>query len=136
MGFRGDPKDVHRWLLYPVTNCQVIYNPGPSQTSWHYPPWARPLQIVVSTYPLAFHPSSPKPTFLFPFHLKNLHVSWSAWVAQLVKHPTSAQVTISRFVSLSPTSDTVSEKLRACFGFCVSLSLPLPCSRSLYLKNK
>ena len=30
-----------------------------------------------------------------------------AWVAQLVEQPTSARVTISRFVSSSPTSDSV-----------------------------
>ena len=30
-----------------------------------------------------------------------------AWVAQLVKHPTLAQVMISQFVSLSPTSGSV-----------------------------
>ena len=30
-----------------------------------------------------------------------------AWVAQLVKHPTSAWVTISQFVNSSPTSSSV-----------------------------
>ena len=30
-----------------------------------------------------------------------------AWEAQLVKHPTSAQVMISQFVSLSPASGSV-----------------------------
>ena len=29
---------------------------------------------------------------------------WGAWVAQLIEHLTSAQVMISRFVSLSPIS--------------------------------
>ena len=33
--------------------------------------------------------------------------SWGAWVAQSVKCPSSAQVTISRFVGASPTSDSV-----------------------------
>ena len=32
---------------------------------------------------------------------------WGTWVAQLVKHPTSAQVRISRFVSSSPVSGSV-----------------------------
>ena len=70
--------------------------------------------------------------------LKN-YAMRGAWVAQPVKHPTSAQVMISRSASLSSTSGSV---LRAqsldCFGFCVSLSLTLPCSCSvsLCLKNK
>ena len=33
--------------------------------------------------------------------------SWGAWVAQSVERPTSAQVTISRFVGSSPTSGSV-----------------------------
>ena len=33
--------------------------------------------------------------------------SWGAWVAQLVKHPTLAQVMMSRSVSLSPVSGSV-----------------------------
>ena len=33
--------------------------------------------------------------------------SWGAWVAQSVKHQTSAQVMISQFVSSSPTSGSV-----------------------------
>ena len=32
---------------------------------------------------------------------------WGTWVAQLVKHPTLAQVMISRFVSLSPALSSV-----------------------------
>ena len=32
---------------------------------------------------------------------------WGAWVAQSVKRPTSAQITILLFVSLSPTSGSV-----------------------------
>ena len=32
---------------------------------------------------------------------------WSAWVAQSVKHPTSAQVMISRFVGSSPPLSSV-----------------------------
>ena len=32
---------------------------------------------------------------------------WGTWVAQSVKHPTSAQVMISRFVSLNPASGSV-----------------------------
>ena len=68
-------------------------------------------------------------------------VSWGAWVAQLVKHPTSAQVVISQFMGLSPesgsvlmaqslelTSDSVSPSLSA-------PPLPIPC-QSLSLKNK
>ena len=62
---------------------------------------------------------------------------WGAWVAQSVKRPTSAQVTISRSVSsspasgsglmaqsLQPVSDSVSPSLSALppFMLCLSLS--------------
>ena len=33
--------------------------------------------------------------------------NWGVWVAQLVKHPTLAQVMISRFMSSSPVSGSV-----------------------------
>ena len=66
--------------------------------------------------------------------------SWGAWVAQLVKHPTSAQVMILRFVGSSPVSGSaltawsllliVSPYLSAPALFSLSLSL------SLSLKNK
>ena len=60
-------------------------------------------------------------------------VDWGAWVAQSVKHPTSAQVMISWFCGLELhiwlCAD--SSKHRACFGFCLPLSLPLPCLFSL-----
>ena len=64
-------------------------------------------------------------------------VCWGAWVAQSVEHPTSAQVTISRSVSssptsgsglmaqsLEPTSDSASPSLSAPppFMLCLSLS--------------
>ena len=42
------------------------------------------------------------------------------WVAQAVERPTSAQVTVSRFVSSSPASGSVltnSLEPGACFGF-------------------
>ena len=68
-----------------------------------------------------------------------------AWVAQSVRHPTSTQVTISWFVSSSPTSgsvltarslepasDSVSPSLSAPPPLVLSLSLSL----SLSLKNK
>ena len=67
---------------------------------------------------------------------------WGAWVAQSVKRPTPAQVTISRSVSSSPVSGSVlTAQLRAWSLFqilCLPLSLPLPCSCSVYLflKNK
>ena len=37
--------------------------------------------------------------------LKDSH--WGAWVAQLVEHPTWAQVMISQFMCSSPTSGSV-----------------------------
>ena len=51
---------------------------------------------------------------------------WGAWVAQSVERPTSAQVTVSQFVDLSPASGSVltaCSEPGACFGFCVSFSL-------------
>ena len=56
------------------------------------------------------------------------------WVAQWVEHLTSAQVTISQFMSLSPTSGFVvtAQSLEpASDSVSPSLSLPLPCSCSL-----
>ena len=58
---------------------------------------------------------------------------WGTWVAQSLKRLTSAQVMISLFVSLIPTSSCVPG---ACFRFCVSLSLcPFP-AHGLSLKNE
>ena len=55
-----------------------------------------------------------------------------AWVAQWVKRPTSAQVMISQFVSLSPALLLSGQStLRI---FCLSPSLPLTHSCSLSLK--
>ena len=62
-----------------------------------------------------------------------------AWVAQLVKRPTSAQVMISRFVSSSPMSGSVltAQSLGpALDSVSPSLSLPLPGSHSLSLSQK
>ena len=56
-----------------------------------------------------------------------------AWVAQSVEHPTSAQVMISQFVSLSPMSGSV----LTAGGWlllqilCLPLSLLLPCSQAV-----
>ena len=62
-------------------------------------------------------------------------------MAQSVKHPTSARVVVSRFVSPSPASGSVltAQSLEpASDSVCVSLSLPLPRlhSVSLPLKNR
>ena len=56
-------------------------------------------------------------------------------MAQSVKHPTSAQVLISRFMSSSPVSGSVltARSPGACFGFCVSLSL---CSPPAYARSQ
>ena len=57
-------------------------------------------------------------------------------MAQSVKRPTSAQVTISRSVGSSPASGSVltARSLEpASDSVSPSLSLPLPCSRSLSL---
>ena len=63
------------------------------------------------------------------------------WVAELVKRPTPAQVTISQFVSSSPPLGSVltAQSLEgACFRFCVSFSLcPSPtCTLSVPQKLK
>ena len=62
-----------------------------------------------------------------------------AWVAQLVKRPTSAQVMISRFVGLSPTLGSVltAQSLEpASDSVSPSLSAPPPLTLCLSLKNK
>ena len=60
-----------------------------------------------------------------------------AWVAQSVKRPTSAQVKISRFMGLSPTSGSVltARSLDPAFDS-VSPSLSAPPLLMLCLKNK
>ena len=63
----------------------------------------------------------------------------SAWVAQSVTCPTSAQVMISWFVSVSPTSGSVLTARSpepASDSVSPSLSLPLPCSCCLSLSQK
>ena len=65
---------------------------------------------------------------------------WGAWGAQSVERPTSAQVTISRFVGSSPASGSVptARRLEPASDSVSPLSLPLPYSHSLCvsLKNK
>ena len=63
--------------------------------------------------------------------------SWGAWVTQLVEHPTSAQVMISRFVSLSPVLGSVltAQGLKPASDS-VSPSLSAPPLLTLSLKNK
>ena len=58
------------------------------------------------------------------------------WVAQSVKHPTSAQVMISLSVSSSPASGSLltAQSLEPTSDS-VSLSLPLPCLCSLSLSK-
>ena len=58
---------------------------------------------------------------------------WGAWVAQSVKHLTLAQVMISRFVGLSPTSGSV---LTAQSLDPASDSVSPPSPRSLKNKHK
>ena len=64
-----------------------------------------------------------------------------AWVAQSVKRQTSAQVMISRLVSLSPTSGSVltAQSFRFCSSLFLSLSLslsaPLPLALCLSLSK-
>ena len=60
------------------------------------------------------------------------------WVAQLVKHPTLAQVMISQFVGLRPTSGSMlmAQSLEPASYSVSPLPLPCSCSVSLALKNK
>ena len=63
---------------------------------------------------------------------------WDAWVAQSVKHPTSAQVTISQFVSSSPTLGSVptAQSLEpASYSVSPTLSVPPPLALSLSQKK-
>ena len=64
-----------------------------------------------------------------------------AWLAQSVKHQTSASghdLVVREFKPHVGLCADASEPGAACFGFCVSLSLPLslPPSLFLLLKNK
>ena len=75
---------------------------------------------------------------LFYWNRINSKISlWDAWVAQLVEHPASAQVMISRFMSSSPTSGSVltAQSLEPALGSVFpSLSAPPPLTVSL--RNK
>ena len=70
------------------------------------------------------------------------HGSWGeAWVAQLAKYQTSAQVMASQFMSSSPVLGSVltAQRQKPAFEFCVSLSLsalPHFLSLSLSLSQK
>ena len=82
--------------------------------------------------------------FIHIFIHLSIHLNiecWGTWVAQSVKHPTSAQVMISRFVSSSPTSGSVltAWSLEPASVLCLLLSLSLPNLCSVFLclsKNK
>ena len=78
----------------------------------------------------------------FQQHNKRIIHYWGTWMAQSVGHPTSAQVMISQFVSLSPMSGSllIAQSLEPA-SYSLPLSLPLPrlCSAlslCLSLKNK
>ena len=60
-----------------------------------------------------------------------------AWGAQSVERPTWAQVRISQF-RFEPRVGLCADSSEpgACFGFCVTLSLPLPHSRFLSVSQK
>ena len=64
--------------------------------------------------------------------------SGGAWVAQLVGHPTSAQVMISRFVGSSPTSGSVrtARSLELASDSVSPFSLFLPYLRSISASQK
>ena len=66
--------------------------------------------------------------WLWSFVCLEMFLYWDAWVAQSVKHPTSAQVMISQFVGLSPAwgSLLTAQSLDLLRILCLPLSLPLP----------
>ena len=68
------------------------------------------------------------------YEIKMRNPGAPGWLSRL-KHPTSAQVRISQFMSSSPASGSV---FGTCFEFCASLSLcPSPTrTLSLSLKNE
>ena len=71
--------------------------------------------------------------------LIKIGITWGAWVAQPVKHPTSAQVMISQSVSSSPTLGSVptAQSLEpASDSVSPSLSVPHLPTLCLSLKNK
>ena len=68
-----------------------------------------------------------------------IHIDRGAWVAQSVERPTSAQVTISRFVSSSPASGSglMAQSLEpASDSVSPSLSDPPPFALCLSIMNK
>ena len=70
--------------------------------------------------------------------VRNVHPR-CAWVAQSVKHPTLAQVMISRFMGLSPASGSVltAQSLEPVSdSVSPSFSFPLPCSCSVSISQK
>ena len=71
-------------------------------------------------------------------HVENHNVTRGTGVAQSVKHPTPAQVAISRLMGLSPASGSVltAPSLEPASDSVFSSSLPLPCLHSVSLKNK
>ena len=69
----------------------------------HKPYWDPQVKAYLRALQLEMPPSPPLYLTLFYSQLKN-HIPRGAWVARWVKRPTSAQVTISRSVSSSPTS--------------------------------
>ena len=67
--------------------------------------------------------------------IKLLPRSRGTWVAQYVKHITSAQVMISQLMSLNPASGSVltAQRLEPAWDLCLSLCPSLPCACSLSL---
>ena len=60
---------------------------------------------------------------------------WGAWVAQAVKHPTSAQVMVSWFMSSSPASGSMLTAWSLLWILCLLSLCPSPI-HTLSLKNK
>ena len=131
---RGDSESEAGSRLWTVSTEP---DTGLKLTSHEIMTWAE-----VSAYPT--EPPS-RPRLCFPLKEKLL----GAWVAQSVKRPTSAQVTISRFMSsspvsgsvltaqsLEPASDSVSPSVSAppLLMLCLSLSKINKCQKNFFKK--
>ena len=91
-----------------------------------------PLSPLSLSAPLFL--SLPSPAHSLSFSLSKINKHWGAWVAQLVKRPTSAQVMISHFEPRIRLCADSSEP-GACFRFCVSLALCPSPARTLSLSK-
>ena len=129
--YRGNEVDIPPWLKLSSVCLNFLPCPWPwrpSHSFYDLDPEAIPMAKRMSqwshmlildehkTYLICFF------TALLTWQKLKKNYCWGAWVAQLVNHPTSAQVMISQFMNSSPTSGSALT-VRSLLGFSVSLSL-------------